>query len=117
MSEKQQPEPRSQTTTGIEAIVRKWKSERIFASSDAMEELECSLGFRILTELLAEARENAMRKLVIGPTLDQADYTRALGMLAGLQSVQEIPGAIRKIAAHKQEQLERRSEPAAAGGE
>ena len=102
----------------IKAVVRRWPSERQFAAAEAMERLSSDADFKLLTDMIEQAREQTVERMVVGPTLMQADYTRQLGLLAGLDIVRKIPREIQEAAATTREQLEKRaSRSGVAGGE
>jgi hypothetical protein len=100
----------------VAEILRRWPADRLFQAAELIETLETDPGFNLLTALVEEARDNAQDRLIAGPTLQQADYARALGMLAGLDVVRKIPRTVREIAAAKQKRLEAAEENPAAGG-
>ena len=107
----------STADAAIKSIVLHWEPDELFAAAEAMERLQNDPDFGRLLTLVTEGRENAQQRLVNGPTLDQAGYTRALGFISGLDVVREIPRAIQEAAAVRERQLESRSEIAEAGGE
>jgi hypothetical protein len=100
----------------IAEILRRWPADRLFQAAELIEELETNPGFNLLAALIEEARDNAQDRLIAGPTLSQADYARAMGLLAGLDVTRKIPRTIREIAAAKEKRLEAAEETPAAGG-
>jgi hypothetical protein len=94
----------------LASIVGKWDSDRLNHAESLIEELETHPGWEIVQSLAAQARTNAEINLIHGPDRDHPALSRALGMLAGLDAVREIPRLVRETAARKREHIEKAEE-------
>lgn len=101
---------RTNTAAPFDEIVRKMEPEDLFALGDSMGDLTANLDYKRLVDLVERALENAHYRLVHGPLLSEAEYGRALGMIAGLEMIKEIPKIVVERAEKRQETLEQQTE-------
>lgn len=91
----------------VEGHLVREEAEEVFRLAREMESLQDNDGFRELVDLVVEIQRTKMNNLVHGPTIDQAEYARDMGLLAGISLIRELPNAVREHAARREQMLER----------
>ena len=82
------------------AHLRHRDHDRLIADRDAIEQLTLSPGWRVLMELMNTVHGDAVSRLLFASTgsegrvLEQAEYARLLGFLAGLQQARVAAEAV-----------------------
>lgn len=108
--------PRTTSVTDgiVEALVRNWEADTLFAVRDRLEELRHHQGYDDLRSLIEDSIENAQDRLIRYPVLEQAEYAKALGFLSGLKMLLEIPVAVTQAAVSREKAIENAAEDSAA---
>jgi hypothetical protein len=90
------------------AHLRRRDPERLISDRDAVQALLATPGWAVLEELIEQAHGEAVRRLLFvhagseGRVLDQAEYARLLGFLAGLSQARVAAEAVIRHAEREQ---------------
>ena len=76
------------------ARLRDWDSERLFTADRQVRELIEHPGYRVVLDLIGAANESAQTRMKHGPIMEQAEYARAHGLMAGLESVKSAAESV-----------------------
>lgn len=76
------------------AEMRRWDSTKLFEAQRAIADLKGQPGYIVLEELVRSVLDRYEKQLRYGGVLDQAEYARVLGSMAGMESLLEAANAV-----------------------
>lgn len=78
--------------------LKEWDPDVVLTSAKQVRDLMAQPGWLRLQELLGQVEEKHLDQLLLGKTMEQADYARLVGVVGGLRALKGAAGAVFEVA-------------------